>query len=177
LEEPRPLPWQYLSDQHPTRQVFSQWSGQDVLPAIDDDQLVTELLAKTTFSSSLDQTWRVGSNGVWTFAPTTQASFHVVPSGYDGGFVEVNAKSCLRCHQTCNQHVSQFQFGRDWYGHVRGSDGIFSFHPFEPSTVSGNGFSSGVQMRGALIQAGLLEPYDGNRHSSKIYTQVPDLEG
>jgi hypothetical protein len=176
LEQPQNLPWRRLADQQPGQRVFSQWAGVDMLPSVGDDGLVGELLSSTTFTSCLDQTWRVGSNGAWAYAPTTKASFHVVPANYDAGFVEVSGRSCQRCHNTCNQHVDRFNFGRDWYGHIRGSDGIFSFHPFEPSTVSGNGFSSGVQMRQSLTQAGALEAYDRRKHSSAVYSSVPGFE-
>jgi hypothetical protein len=177
LEQPRELPWRHLSDQQPGRRVFAQWAGVDTLPETGDDRLVAELLVGATFTSCLDQTWRMGSNGAWSYAPTTQASFHVVPANYDGGFVEVSGRSCLRCHSTCNQHVREFNFGRDWYGHIRGSDGIFSFHPFDPATVSGNGFGSGVRMRRELTLAGVLEEYDDTRHPITAYTAVPSLEG
>jgi len=177
LEEPRELPWRKLADQQPGQRVFSQWAGIDALPSVGDDELVAELLTNTTFTSSLDQTWRVGSNGAWTYAPTTKAGFHVVPANYDAGFVEVSSRSCMRCHNTCNQHVNRFNFGRDWYGRIRGSDGIFSFHPFEPGTISGNGFSSSVQMRQELIRSGVLEEYDRRRHDQSTYTALPDLEG
>ncbi len=40
--------------------------------------------------------------------------------------------------------VTDFNAGRDWYGHIRGSDGIFSFHPFSPDCISGNGYGAGV---------------------------------
>jgi hypothetical protein len=178
LEQPRALPWRHLADEQPGQRVFAQWAGVDVLPAAGDDKLIAELLTDTTFTSCLDQTWRVGSNGAWTFAPTTRASFHVVPNNYDAGFVEVNGRSCLRCHSTTNQHVDRFNFGRDWYGHIRGSDGIFSFHPFEPGTVSGNGSGGGggVSMRQELTRAGVLEAYDRSRHSAMIYCAVPGLE-
>jgi hypothetical protein len=177
LEAPRDLPWQYLTSNHPNLRPFVQWMGVDMLPAVDDDQLVAELLGKTTFTSCLDQAWRIGTRGNWTFAPTTEAAFHVVPANYDAGFVEVNRKSCLRCHETANQPVDRFQFGRDWYGHIRGSDGIFSFHPFEPGTVSGNGFGGQVSMRQAFIEAGVIERYDGGKHPRSVYTSLPELEG
>jgi hypothetical protein len=178
LEEPLDMSWKYLADRHPSRQSFTQWMAVDTLPDIGDDHLVVELLTKTTFTSSLDQTWRAGQNGTWTFAPTTQANFHVVPANYDAGFVEVNRKSCLRCHDNVNQPVSRFHFGRDWYGHVRGSDGIFSFHPFEPSSLSGNGFGNqGAAMRRELTDAGVVERFDSDKHPASAYTQLPEIEG
>jgi hypothetical protein len=58
------------------------------------------------------------------FAPTAGKGEQVVPVGYQGGFF--GADSCKKCHDTVGKSVSEFQLGRDWYGYVRGIDGIFS---------------------------------------------------
>jgi hypothetical protein len=129
-------------------------------------------LDQTTFKSCLGTHWREGQGAAVNAAPTTRADFHVVPANYDAGFVEVDRQSCQRCHETVGQHVSRFQFGRDWYGRIRGSDGIFSFHPFEPGSVSYNGYGQPVQMRQELVAAGLLERYDPARHPSALYHEL-----
>ena len=172
LETPRPLTSSYLGDSHPTRQAFSQTMGVDMLPSVGDDRLVRELLISTPFASSMGQVWRRGTNRQWTFAANTNANFHIVPANYDAGFIEVNRKSCMRCHETCNEPVSRFDYFRDWYGHVRGSDGIFSFHPFEPSSMSGNGFGGSEAMRYAFVQAGVVAQYDPKRHPASRYTRI-----
>ncbi len=174
LETPRELERRLLEDAHPNR-VFRQAMGVDELPPLEDAELVKQLLTETPFQSSLGQAWRVGTNGEFTVAPTTQAAFHVVPANYDGGFIDVDADSCMRCHETVNQHVRRFQFSRDWYGRVRGSDGIFSFHPFSRGSISHNGYGTGVSMRSELISAGVLEEYDPERHSKAVYNAVPRL--
>jgi hypothetical protein len=104
-----------------------------------------------------------------TYAPTTKAGFHIVPSNYDAGFIAVDQQSCARCHSSVNRHVNDFDAARDWYGRVRGSDQIFSFHPFEPSSISYNGFASSPRMRSSLMRAGLLEKYDPQKHSASLY--------
>jgi hypothetical protein len=111
----------------------------------------------------------VGAGRRATHAPTTQAAWHIIPRNYDAGFIAVDQASCARCHASVNRHVDEFDYGRDWYGRVRGSDRIFSFHPFDPSCVSSNGFPSGAQMRGELLRAGLLEKFNSARHAPQFY--------
>jgi len=174
LEAAKKLPTKRLEDDHPSP-VFRQTMGVDTLPALEDDALVNDLLMKTEFRSTLGREWRVGTNGVKSFAPTTKASYHVVPKNYDAGFIEVDSTSCMRCHNTTNQSVDRFDGGRDWYGRIRGSDGIFSFHPFEPSSVSGNGFGSHPSMRDSLVNAGLLQKFNRKKHPNRIYQKIAGL--
>jgi hypothetical protein len=125
------------------------------LPAI-DKALVRKLL-DTPFKSALGQEWKTGADGTQAFAPTTTADFHIVPKNYRGGFVEVSSKSCMRCHDTTLKHAGDFREPRDWYGRVRGSDNIFSFHIFEPASISHNGFGTEPELRAELARAGLLK--------------------
>jgi hypothetical protein len=176
LQQPIELETRTLSDRQTARTVFSQSMGIDVLPPVGDDTLVIELLTKTTFQTALHTTWRDGTNGTRTCAPTTDAPFHVVPASFDAGFIEVESTSCMRCHETVNQHVSRFSPGRDWYGRIRGSDGIFSFHPFQPSSISYNGYERTVQMRQELIDASVLARFDAEIHPQEIYHRAKQLE-
>lgn len=172
LEQSRNLKKEVLSDTQPGKRTFAQTMGVDVLPAIADEKLVAELLTGTTFRSALGAFWRESPEGAPTAAPTTLASFHVVPVNYDAGFVTVDSQSCMRCHDSVNESVREFNSGRDWYGRIRGSDGIFSFHPFDPSCISGNGFSQRVKMRAEFVSAGLLEKFDAARHSAEVYHEL-----
>jgi hypothetical protein len=171
LQSPIIMTRHRLAASHP-RQAFAQSMGVDVLPPIEDDRLVVELLTGTVFRSALDTAWRNNSNGLFTCAPTTNASFHIVPPRYDAGFVEVDPVSCMRCHETVGQHAQSFEFGRDWYGRVRGSDGIFSFHPFSLGSISFNGIGQSVSMRAELEVANVLERYDARRHPRRIYQRL-----
>ncbi len=168
LETPRKLPVQTLADRMPAQRVFAETMGVDHLPPVDDDRLVMELLSGATFHSAAGEVWR-GTPGASTCAPTTSARFHIVPAGYDGGFISVDSKSCMRCHDSVNQSVDNFDYGRDWYGRIRGSDGIFSFHPFSHDSISPNGFPVKVRMRSEFEQAGILEKFDARRHPNNIY--------
>jgi hypothetical protein len=174
LNTPVKMTRQVLSNNHPGR-VIHQAMGVDYLPDAGDDALIAKLLTETTFRSALGSTWRKSTNGLYTCAPTTTARFHVVPANYDAGFIEADRVSCRRCHETTNQHVRDFQFGRDWYGRVRGSDGIFSFHPFDPGAISGNGYGGSVQMRPELVRGGILERFNPVRHAPRLYQRVSHL--
>ncbi len=175
LQRPKQLKKHKLVNKGHSRQVFRQSAGVDSLPSLNDTRLTAELLTKTPFRTTLEHSWRIGSNGVAVAAPTTRASFHIVPANYDAGFIHVTRSSCIRCHNTVNQSVNNFDFSRDWYGRIRGSDGIFSFHPFDPSCVSRNGMGAGVRMNRRLVSAGLLQHYDRDRHPPEIYNSVPHL--
>ena len=127
------------------------------LPAIDDD-LVHKLL-DTPFTSALGQAWKQRADGTEAHAPTTDADFQIVPKNYKGGFVAVSSTSCMQCHDSTLKHARDFAPFRDWYGRVRGSDNIFSFHIFEPGSISYSGFSSEPRMRHELVDAGLLKAW------------------
>jgi hypothetical protein len=171
-EQPATLTKKTLADRQPGARTFASTMGVDELPDLGDDRLVAELLADATFHSALAQPWREAADGTLTFAPTTQASFQIVPASYDAGFVAVDSDSCMRCHETVNHSVRRFNSRRDWYGRVRGSDGIFSFHPFAPESISGNGFARPVSMRREFEKAGLIEPFNPKRHQNKVYHRL-----
>lgn len=127
------------------------------LPEIDHD-LVRKLL-DTPFKSALGQEWKRNADGYEAFAPSTQAAFHIVPKNYKGGFVEVSSNSCMRCHDSTLKHARDFQAFRDWYGRVRGSDNIFSFHIFEPGSIAYNGIGREPSLRRDLVDSGLLKAW------------------
>jgi hypothetical protein len=175
LEQPRALPKGTLMDAGHTRLTFHQTMGIDSLPPVGDDALVVDLLTKSVFKSALGATWRKGTNKIHTVAPTTHARFHIVPAQYDAGFIEVDRLSCMRCHETVNRHVNDFQPGRDWYGRVRGSDGIFSIHPFDPSCISNNGISRPAQISHRLTSLGIFAAYNPTVHSREHYQKIGHL--
>lgn len=172
LEEPVEMQELKLKARHPAKVAFQESMGIDSLPATGDDGLIAELLTQTPFRSSLGEVWRKTSDGVQTCAPTTDAAFHIVPAKYDAGFIEADRLSCMRCHETVGEHVRNFEPFRDWYGRIRGSDAIFSFHPFCPTCVSNNGYGRSVKLRPEFLQAGLLEKYDAEQHPAAIYQRV-----
>jgi hypothetical protein len=169
LDDPLEMKVKTLADKQPARRTFEQKMGIDSLPELSDAKLVGELLTGTTFRSTNGEVWRQSPGGAKTYAPTTEAKFSIIPASYDAGFVQVDRTSCMRCHDSVARPVSDFNPGRDWYGHIRGSDGIFSFHPFAPESVSDNGIGRSVKMRSAFEQAGVIAKYDEKVHPAKIY--------
>ena len=148
-----------LFNEHPLT-IIDRTALLDVLPPL-QPALVEKLLTQTPFKSVLGQPWRQSlESDTQCHAPTTESGFHIVAKNYRGAFLEVTSRKCMTCHETAGMHADDFQPGRDWYGRVRGSDGIFSFHIFEPSCISGNGFGVTPQLRAELLQAGKLQPYD-----------------
>ena len=131
---------------HPTN-VINRKANDIILPPLDHN-LVKELL-KEPFKSTKDGDW----------IPSTKSDFHIVPKNY-ATFLEMSNKKCMTCHDSVGKHANDFeslsQTGRDWYGRVRGSDAIFSFHIFDPSCISGNGMSIPVTLRRELINNGKL---------------------
>jgi len=160
---------QRLADRHPTR-AFDVTSGIDPLPEISGD-LIKLALTTGPFSSAAGTTWRTGSNGVTADAPTNEREeANLVPPGYNATFLGNDRTGCVNCHKHTLRHVSAFQ-NRDWYGYIRGSDGIFSFHPIEPSSI-GTGEERPVRMRRELVEAGMVEAYDPDQHPSSMYARA-----
>ena len=143
-----------LWNQHPVT-IFNRTALVRHLPPI-DHSLVKRLLKETKFQSALGHEWAKSEKGLECHAPTTKADFHIVPKNYQGHYLAVDSKSCMTCHNTTLRHADEFQ-RRDWYGRVRGSDGIFSFHIFDHSCISNNGFQVQPRLRQDLISAGLLK--------------------
>lgn len=164
-----------LADTQPLRAVFRQSSGRDVLPALGDDKLVAELLRRD-FKDVHGSPWRTAGK-LTAHAPATEAPWHIVPAGYDGCAVEVSVRSCQRCHDTTQRHAEEFAENRgvarypyrDWYARVRGSGGIFSFHPFNPASISYNGSSRPVAINARLVNAGVIAEYNPRVHVASKY--------
>jgi hypothetical protein len=137
--------------------VINRTALSDTLPRI-PSKVVWKLLRRP-FHSVAETSW-IETNSRTGHAPTTQAPFHIVPRGYQAEALSVTRKDCMTCHSTVLQPTNNFDslLRRDWYGTVRGSDGIFSFHIFDPGCISSNGFSQPVRFRKELLRVGLIEP-------------------
>lgn len=142
-----------LKSPHPGQTVIDRTSLVDELPPLPHATVLR--LLNRPFKSVVGEEWLRQGEAVG-YAPTTRAPFHIVPTHYDGAHLEVTTKACMTCHDGVLTHVNSFDSPRDWYGHVRGDDAIFSFHPFEPADISHNGFSRWPRVRAALVEAGLL---------------------
>lgn len=171
------LPKVRLKSDHPDHTVFDSTTAIDELPPL-DKKLVTELL-KTTLFSSVESPWRTLKDGTPCHAPTTKEDWHIVPQNYEGGFISVDSESCIRCHNSVNNHLEKFDRPREWYGRIRGSDGIFSFHPFEPSKLIKK-FDKSLreiepEIRKSFIEAGIVEKFDPKKHTTERYKAIFSL--
>lgn len=151
---------------------FSTTAKVHPLPAINDDDLVARLLVETRWYSALGEDWKSDAEKGAVTAPTVNpgTGFHIVPERYAAHGFGVDRYECIQCHQHTNKAVAAFTPNRGWYGRIRGSDGIFSFHPIARSSISGNGSRIQVRMNPALVSAGLVERYNPSRHPKEMYT-------
>lgn len=159
-------------NKHPDSTVFKQERLMDVLPDIGEGNAI-KLLSNAVFSSALGADWRNEERS--PHAPSTKAKFNVVPQNYDGGLVAVDSKSCMQCHDNCNKHVRDFHFKRDWYGRIRGSDGIFSWHIFDQESISKNGSAKPVVINKKMATLKIVERYDPKKHPGDIYSRINGL--
>lgn len=163
-----------LVDSRHDKPAFDVTSGVYSLPPLSADDALA--LLSRPFSSALGEVFKRGTNGVDSLAPTNNsASFSIVPTNYQGGFVGNDSVDCMKCHESTNRHATEFEAPRGWYGRVRGSDGIFSFHPIEPSSISFNGGRLPVAFREEFLRAGVVERFDPSRHLKSVYSLIPGL--
>lgn len=123
------LPRTYLEIKNPHDEKTFEFKGyREDLPEI------PESLATTILS------WDFEANAEWKtdcFAPSTKSdSLSIVSKDYQGCIVRPDSKGCAQCHDSTLGHTFKLERNRDWYGRVRGSDGIFSFHIFDNTTFT-----------------------------------------
>ena len=116
-------------------------------PAI-PPQLVAELLDTEPFKSMKNTVWRGGNYPV-TAVTTPAGLFNIVPTGFNGVHVPTTDSSCMRCHQDAGKVVNRDGDAR-W--RLRGADGIFTFHIFEPSSIG----NPPLRLNEKLVRAGIL---------------------
>jgi hypothetical protein len=128
------------------RNAFSSQGMIEAIPRM-DGELVSSLLDEK-FEPLLDQVYDT-VDGINVVSPTARG-FSLVPSGWLGGFIPVNGESCMNCHKDAG-HVVNLDDETRW--RLRGSDAIFSFHPFAPDAGTNNQLA---QFNPILARAGLI---------------------
>ena len=170
-----------VDSRHRTKNAFNVKSGFDDIPNIgngaEHERRVNLMLTKTVFKTAHGEVWRQGTNSLDCYAPTnTRREHNIFPHGYDGTFVGSDAQSCMKCHEGANQHATVFEVPRGWYGRVRGSDGILSWHPIAPSSVQSFGSAArAVRFRQLYVNQGIIEKYQKGYHSAKIWNSIEGL--
>lgn len=158
-------------DRNRNRKAISLVAGVDMVPELGDDALVSQLLTQTTYSSCEGNEWKTAAS-----APSYAGVYYnIVPKNYDGTLVGNSNASCMKCHESTSVHARLFDADRGWYGYVRGSDGILSWNPIEPSAISRGGQDAPVRFRQAFTAAGMLEQYNQARHPQEMYNRFKGL--
>ena len=152
------------------KNIFTASAGLDVLPEFNDEELVKDLLTKTTFVSSYGTAWK-NSDGLKAFAASTKETFSVVPVNYEANLIEVSDESCTRCHKETGRAISDFASSAVLYGDVWGEDQIFSFHPYDESKFS-NFNTENRSIRPELAQGGIVVKFEADKHPSSIYNPL-----
>lgn len=127
----------------------------DKLPATKDYALIRSLLRKTVFKSAMNAEWKRSGNKV-TFAPATDADFHIVPKHHIAGLLENTEASCMRCHNHTGQPLGQLDKRAILYGEIWGEDQVFTWHPFKPITEIYSVSDDSRIAHPKLVEAGLL---------------------
>lgn len=151
----RPMPVERLRDDHPENRVLDVTAPVDELPAM--SAAVKEKLLSRPFAEVTDHPWAESAAGLKTFAP--RGGF--MPDGFQGG--HFSSKQCVACHATVLKHAADFEIAdrrnklTEWYGRVRGSDGVFSIPFADDSAVTRDGWARPFRANQALSRAGLLK--------------------
>ncbi len=139
------------------------------LPPLPDAKLVAQLLTTASWKSAQGAEW---IDGVTSPTAPKGTKFHVVPEEYAAHITAVDSKSCMECHKHTGFNVRVFDQNRGWYGRIRGNDGIFTFHPIDPSSISYDGTNKPIVMRPAFVKAGLVAAYNPRVHTADWYKQL-----
>lgn len=153
-----------------TRPAYVGTAGVLFVPPL-PPAVVLQLLRRP-FRDALGAEWARSPRGEVCYSPTAAAAGQIVPQHWMGSLVGTDTDSCAACHRTVAQHARTFDLARGWYGHVRGDDGIFTFHPVEPASVAYNGATLAPRLRQSLLQAGVIERYDLARHPASVYRRL-----
>lgn len=150
-----------------SRPAFIGLTDVTFLPTL-PPELVRELL-RVPFRDALGAVWLTSASGAKCYSPTTAELEQLVPRHWMGSLVGTDSDSCAKCHDTVGQHARRFDQFRGWYGHVRGDDFVFSFHPVAPSAIAYNGARLSARLNPALVRSGVVEVYDPARHPRAVY--------
>jgi len=158
LEKPRTGKLEYLEDERHPQRAIKVTAVKDTLPNLTAEH--TRALLQTPFKSSFGAVWR-SLGDIDGYGPTSKQNFHIAPKNYLSHFISADG-DCMTCHRDTLKHQRDFDRGREWYGRIRGGDGIISWYPFEP-TNTGSDFS----FRKKFVDAGMLVHKDKWRQSRK----------
>jgi hypothetical protein len=148
-----------LRDNYPHAVAVDKRADFDPLPSFGPSVSVPQLLRRR-FGSALGVEWASGAEGYVVGA--SNSGQHIAPPGYAAGLMGGDRVGCADCHESTAVDISKFFVGRDWYGYIRGSDRILSFHICDPTSISSNRGDRPWRLNPAM--AGILERYNPSVH-------------
>ncbi len=154
----------------------TQEGAEDPLPDLEDDSILKALLMEVGFQSAKGARWK--GETLAAYAPTSTGDFHIVPKGYNGGFVAVDDASCERCHVDAGHPFKDYHDFVYLYGEVWGADEVFSWHPFAHGEfVNADGTVKNFnhnnrKIRTDFASAGVVAPYDKALHTESDYQRL-----
>jgi len=157
---------------HRTAFAFYKRAGVYKLPGLLDNNLRYELLKTTPFYDRIGEKTYTSRKGVTAFAFTSDEDT-IVPAKYGGTWL--GTTSCMDCHKQVQWNVRHFEESHPIPAFVPGFDGILSFNPIDPTSIAENGEILPVRMRREFVQAGIVEPYDPQKHPPELYTLLPEF--
>ena len=107
-----------------------------VLPPMKKE--ASKLLLSRPFKSTIGETWH-SENGLDCDLVESDTPDSIVPVGYQGASFIASQKTCVRCHSDTQKHAFDLENPRPWYGYLRGSDGIFTWHPLDRNAIPETG--------------------------------------
>jgi hypothetical protein len=102
-------------------------------------------------------------------APTADQDFHIVPKDYSLGAIKPSSLRCMDCHRQTQISIGNLipkepviarNPGR--HGRIRGSDGIFTWHPFSYASARASDRERGkpIQFRRWDVNMGTIKEFD-----------------
>lgn len=148
---------------HRTKKGFKSADKSVTLPEFPED-VAKVLLNETKFKSAVGANFKDGA-----IAATSKQMFSIVPRGYLGPHIGNEPDKCMECHKHTLQHVDTFDSVRQWYGYVRGNDGIFTWHPIASRSIADTGGAIMPEIRQDFVRNGWVEKFDPAKHGEDRY--------
>lgn len=146
--------------------------GMDYLPAVSDASLLIELMRSTPFKSQEGVAWK-RSGDLEAYAPSTKASFHIIPKDYTAGLIAVNEVSCARCHEDTGRRLGELDGPVVLYGEMWGEDRIFTWHLFEHTTQMFGTFDGSRRINSRMVTAKLVSQGKPGAGDTNYYKELP----
>lgn len=144
-------------DREHARTSFDREGFESFIPELQDETV--RALLGTPFKRINGHQWAPEASAFPSWAPTTNSDFSIVPKNYFAAMVRTRQSNCMDCHKDTG--LTADEIGPDdryWHGRVRGSDNIFTLHPFSADSVQNGEGVHQIRFRKELLDADLILP-------------------